>query len=201
MKIVEIPNFVEMPPLAARSDEKYLLYLGRLARKKGIDNLIRALAMSEEFLKSDYMLKIAGRGTDGYEQEVRDLVVELKLEDKVRFVGQVVGEEKQKILAGAFWTLMPSYTENFGMVVLESLAQNTPVVASNGSPWEVLEKERLGFWTGNSPDELARVLKVIFEMDASEYEGYRTRGREFVRQNFDIRENISKWVNAYRSLG
>ena len=201
MKIVEIPKFVEMPPLAARSDEKYLLYLGRLARKKGIDNLIRALAMSEEFLKSDYMLKIAGRGTDGYEQEVRDLVVELKLEDKVRFVGQVVGEEKQKILAGAFWTLMPSYTENFGMVVLESLAQNTPVVASNGSPWEVLEKERLGFWTGNSPDELARVLKVIFEMDASEYEGYRTRGREFVRQNFDIRENISKWVNAYRSLG
>lgn len=189
-----------MPPVAQRSSDKYLLYLGRLARKKGIDNLIRALAMSDEFLRSGYMLKIAGRGTDGYEQEVRDLVVDLNLEDRVRFVGQVVGEEKQKIIAGAFWTFMPSYTENFGMVVLESLAQNTPVVASIGSPWEALEKERLGFWRGNSPEELSQVLKVIFEMDNSEYEGYRQRGREYVRRNFDISENIGKWIDAYRGL-
>ncbi|HEX6124945.1 MAG TPA: glycosyltransferase [Pyrinomonadaceae bacterium] len=200
-KIVEIPNFVEMPPLADRAGEKYLLYLGRFHRKKGIENLISALSMTDEFLRSDYILKIAGRGPSAYEKKLRELVAELDLEKRVQFVGQVEGEEKQKLLAGAYWTLMPSHTENFGMVVLESLAQNTPVVASTGSPWEVLETEKLGFWRGNSPEELSQILKCILEMDSSEYENYRRRGREFVKRNYDISQNIGRWIETYKSLG
>jgi glycosyltransferase involved in cell wall biosynthesis len=118
----------------------------------------------------------------------------------VEFIGQVEGDEKQKLLANAFWTVMPSHTENFGLVVLESLAQNTPVIASKGSPWEVLEKERLGFWVENSPEELSRTLDKIVRMERSEYEDYRSRGRDFVIENFDMSRNISKWSETYRSL-
>lgn len=156
--------------------------------------------MTKEFLDSELILKIAGRGTPRYLAELRKLVDDHKLTEKIQFVGQIEGDEKQKLLADAFWTIMPSHTENFGLVVLESLAQNTPVIASKGSPWEVLETEKLGFWVDNSPEELSRTLRKIVTMDATDYEDYRRRGRAFVTENFDIRRNIQKWVEIYRGL-
>lgn len=162
--------------------------------------MIKACSISEEFLKSKYILKIAGIGKKEFEKHLRDLVEKLGLNEKIIFAGQVEGEEKQKMLADAFWTIMPSHTENFGIVVLESLAQSTPVIASKGSPWESLENEKIGIWTENSPKNLAKKLKVILEMSPTEYEGYRQRGRGFVVREFDISENINKWVDLYNSL-
>jgi glycosyltransferase involved in cell wall biosynthesis len=95
---------------------------------------------------------------------------------------------------------MPSHTENFGNVVLESLAQQTPVVASKNSPWRQLEAERIGFWVENSPEELARVTAKILRMERTEYEGYRGRSRDFVVREFDIVTNIDKWIDLYKSL-
>lgn len=199
-KIVQIPNFIEIPPLADRLDGDYFLFLGRLHWKKGIENLLRALSTNEAFLGSRFTLKLAGKGQPSYEQKLRNVAKELGLDEKVQFVGQVEGDEKQRLIAGAFWTLMPSYTENFGLVVLESLAQNTPVLASTGTPWQVLEKERLGIWTGNLPDELSEAITRMVEMSHGEYETYRSRGRLFVEENYDMRKNIGKWVDVYRNI-
>ncbi len=199
-RVVQIPNYIDLPAAVERSPGKYILYLGRLNPKKGIDNLLRALSMTEEFLKSGYVLKIAGTGLPPYERELRRLVSSLKLDKHVEFVGQIEGSEKQTLLAHAFWTFMPSHTENFGLVVLESLAQHTPVAASTGSPWQVLEQERLGFWSGNSPQELSAVLKRVFSMESSDYEAMRGRCRAFVEAHFDISRNISRWTDTYRTL-
>jgi glycosyltransferase involved in cell wall biosynthesis len=199
-RVVQIPNFIEVPPVVTRSPEKYILYLGRLHPKKGIDNLLTALSMTGDFLQSGHVLKIAGTGLPGYEQELRRLVSTLNLDRHVEFVGQVEGTPKQQLLANAFWTFMPSHTENFGLVVLESLAQHTPVVASTGSPWQALERERLGLWSGNAPHELSSVLKRILAMEPAEYQGMRSRGRAFVEAHFDVRRNIDTWVDTYRAL-
>ncbi len=201
--MVQIPNFIEMPDEEERTEdrEKYFLFLGRIHWKKGIENLIKAFSMNEEFMGSGYVLKIAGKGVPAYEAELQKLITDMGMSEKIQFVGQVEGEDKQKLLANAFWTLMPSHTENFGLVVLESMAQNTPVVASKGSPWESLETEKLGFWVDNSPEELSRTLAKIIRMDAAEYEAYRKRGRGFVQDNFDMGRNIYRWSETYRKLG
>jgi glycosyltransferase involved in cell wall biosynthesis len=146
------------------------------------------------------MLKIAGKGKLEYEADLRDLITSLKLDSKVEFVGQVEGKQKEQLLAGASWTIMPSHTENFGLVVVESLAQGTPVIASKGSPWEVLDKEGLGFWTENSPEALSEVLARVMAMGREEYEEYRKRGRPFVEQHFDMQKNIGRWVETYRGM-
>jgi glycosyltransferase involved in cell wall biosynthesis len=200
IKVVQIPNYIEIPPMAVRSPGRYLLYLGRIHPKKAIDNLIRGLAISDAFLQSDFVLKIAGTGKPKFEIDLQELVSDLNMDGKIIFAGQVEGEEKHKLLADAYFTIMPSHTENFGMVVLESLAQNTPVLASKGSPWEILEKEQIGFWTENSPESLARAIDRLLRMDKSEYEAFRQRGRDFVIREFDIRENIGKWIEVYRNL-
>jgi glycosyltransferase involved in cell wall biosynthesis len=200
-RVVEIPNFIEMPEQVERSAGNYLLYIGRIHPKKGLENLFQALAMSEPFLESDMVLKIAGKGWQaGYEDQLRKLVTDLGMNHKIHFVGHVEGIEKEKMLADATWTIMPSHTENFGLVVLESLAQNTPVIASKGTPWEVLEKERLGFWTENSPEALAEIVARIIAMSPQEYADYRSRGRAFVEENYDMRKNIGRWVEAYRGM-
>lgn len=199
-KIVQIPNYIEIPGEVERKSGDYLLYIGRIHPKKAIDNLIKACSISDEFLKSKFVLKIAGIGKKEFEKDLRDLVKKLGLTEKIIFVGQIESVEKQKLLADAFWTIMPSHTENFGIVVLESLAQSTPVIASKGSPWESLENEKIGFWVENSPEILAEKLKVILEMPTFEYNGYRQRSRSFVVREFDIGENIDKWVDLYHSL-
>lgn len=199
-KIVLIPNYIEIPPMSSREESNYLLYIGRVHPKKAIDNLIRAMALSDVFLRSGFVLKIAGKGKPEFEAELRELVDTLKLNDKVLFVGHVEGEAKQKLLADAYFTIMPSHTENFGIVVLESLAQETPVIASKGSPWESLEKEKIGFWTQNSPEKLAKQIDKILNMKRSDYESYRERSRDFVVREFDIKNNIGKWIDVYKCL-
>jgi glycosyltransferase involved in cell wall biosynthesis len=199
-RIVQIPNFIELPEPVERSAGKYLLYIGRIHPKKGIDNLLRALAATEAFLQSGYVLKIAGKETPPYHQELRRLVTTLNLDSRVEFLGQVEGAAKQQLLADAFWTFMPSHTENFGLVVLESLAQATPVAASTGSPWQVLERERLGAWSDNSPEALSGVLERIFSMAPADYEAMRGRGRMFVETHYDMHRNIGTWIETYRAL-
>lgn len=198
--VFQIPNFIEVEQVAKGSEGDYLLYLGRFHPKKAIDSLLLAAARSEAFLASDKVLRIAGKGKTDYESELRLLVLELGLEGKIEFVGHVEGEKKNSLLAGAYFTLMPSHTENFGIVVLESLAQCTPVVASIHTPWESLESEKVGFWTDNTPEGLAKTLDRILQMEASEYLAYRDRSRAFVLNRFDITQNFHEWMALYGSL-
>lgn len=199
-RVAQIPNFIEIPGKIEREPENYILYIGRIHPKKAIDNLIKAISITEEFLQSGYVLKIAGKGKKEFETDLRRLVEKLGLSEKVIFVGQVEGEAKQKLLADAFWTIMPSHTENFGIVVLESLAQSTPVIASKGSPWASLENEKIGYWSENEPEILSERIKEILKMPDSVYKEYRSRCRVFVEREFDIKGNINKWIDLYKTL-
>jgi glycosyltransferase involved in cell wall biosynthesis len=199
-RVYQIPNYVELEDQSPRTDGNYLLYIGRMHPKKAIDNLIRAVAASEPFRQSGFLLKIAGKGKPEYKRELQRLVSNLKMEAKVEFVGQVEGTKKLQLLADAYFTLMPSHTENFGIVVLESLAQGTPVIASKKTPWQSLETEKVGFWVDNSSEELAAAIERVLLMDSEEYEEYRARSREYVTRTFDIRNHIDEWLKFYADL-
>ncbi len=85
------------------------------------------------------MLKIAGDNDNTYGRSLKKQVEELNLIDRIKFIGQIEAHEKQVFLAGSYFNFMPSHTENFGLVVVESLAQGTPVVATIESPWSGFE--------------------------------------------------------------
>ncbi|MFN0138559.1 MAG: glycosyltransferase [Pyrinomonadaceae bacterium] len=200
-RIEQITNYFEVPALQTRRESRYLFYIGRLHHKKGIENLIQAAALSKNFRETDFVLKVAGDGEETYKKGLFDLVERLGLQNKIQFIGQVEGDTKHRLLADAYFTIMPSHTENFGLVVIESLAQNTPVIASTNTPWKILDEEKVGYWVDNSPPELAKTIDEILTMEKSQYEVYRRRGREFVIENFDIEKNIDKWTKFYESVG
>ena len=72
------------------------------------------------------------------------------------------GEEKYKLYANAYFSILVSHSENFGNVVIEALSQGTPVIASKGTPWEQLA-EKAGFWIDNDENSIACCIDISIE--------------------------------------
>ncbi len=198
--VEEVRTMMELPEVVERIARPYLLFIGRLHPIKAIDRLLDALGTSTLFRASQYTMTIAGPDDSGYRQILAKQVQCLGLVDKVNFVGPVQGAYKEQLYADARLTILPSQSENFGLVVIESLAQGTPVVASTGTPWSQLETEQAGSWVSNDPDNLRQTIETYLTMPAEAYQLYRTRAAEFARREFDIMRNVSEWERFYETL-
>ena len=201
-RVVEIPNFLELPENLPHIGENppYLLYVGRIHPVKALDNLLAALALSKQFLDSDFVLKIVGDDDNIHAAQLKKQTTELGLQHKIQFLGHIEGDEKQRLYAGAYFSILTSHTENFGNVVIESLAQGTPVIASKGTPWEMLEAEKTGFWTSNRPEDLANTIDKTLNLAPNIYRIYREKSISLARQHFDIESNVDVWIKTYKSL-
>lgn len=201
-RIVEIPNFLELPEILPHVEENppYLLYVGRIHPVKALDNLLTALALSKQFSGSTLVLKVAGDDNNDHGKKLKKLANELGLQHKIVFTGHVEGEVKQRLYANARFTVLPSHTENFGNVVVESLAQGTPVIAAQGTPWKMLETEKAGFWTSNNPDSLAETIDTALSLTQNTYGIYRKNSIALVRQRFDIASNVDVWIKTYQAV-
>ena len=131
-----VPNGVEIePPLpdaplspavrAALARPGLLLFLGRVSWKKGLDRLVAALAHAPRAT-----LAIAGNDEEGYLATVERLAAEAGVAARVLPLGPVHGADKAALLHGAAALVLPSYSENFGNVVLEAMAAGCPVVVT-----------------------------------------------------------------------
>ena len=201
-KVIELPNYLELPIKEERKPiDNYLLFVGRIAPIKALDKLILGLSQSELFCQSNYKFYIVGGIEEqfrGYYQKLKQLISQYSLEDKVQFKGVLTGADKRNIYANARFSFLISDSENFGNVVLEALAQGTPVVASKGTPWEGLRKEKAGFWIKNSPLSISSCIDKILSMSDSEYNEYRNNALAFALK-FDISKGIVNWVKELNS--
>lgn len=202
-RIQIVPNYMELPDKQPHEDQNppYFLYLGRIAPIKALDRLIDGFALSRRFVESNYILKLAGGVEDqfrDYYQQLVEQVERVGLRGKVEFVGPVNGKEKFKTYADAYAMFLVSHSENFGNVVIESLSQGTPVVASKGTPWERLEEYDAGFWIENSPECIAKCVDKLLSLSENEYELLR-RGAVKFGETFDINKNIDKWIKVLQN--
>lgn len=200
VRIVEVPNYMELPPTVPRFEgaKPYFLYLGRLHPIKALDRLLAGLAKSSCFTASDTYMVFAGSGNPAYVQALKNQVSALGLEEKIQFKGHVEGLEKEMLFANAYFSILPSFTENFGNVVIESLAQGTPVIAAQGTPWAILEDKKAGFWVDNAPDILAKAIDSALDLAPKAYQMYRKNALNLAHRQFDIAPNIEVWLNLYR---
>ncbi len=127
-----IPNGIDAPPLAgAPSGEDadiptpYVLSLGRINWKKGLDRLIPAMAFAP-----GVALVIAGNDDENYQPRLEALAREAGVADRTHFVGPVGSARKWALIRGAAAFALPSYSENFGNVILEAMVCGVPVVVT-----------------------------------------------------------------------
>lgn len=198
--VLQLPNYLELPPLVARQAGRYLLFLGRLHPIKGLENLVQALAQSTVFRQGNWCLRLVGPDPDGYSHHLRALATYLGLAQQIRIEPPVAGLAKTQLLANAHALLLPSHSENFGNVVVEALAQSTPVIASTGTPWQLLADRQAGFWVSNQPDSLAAAIDTCLSLPDRVYATYRQNARRLAQEHFDSRTNAWRWVEAYQHL-
>lgn len=199
-KSVIIPNGVDVPDYLPTRDwlpsgRLRLLFLGRISPKKGIENLLRALRALDD---PDITLTIYGTGPKDYESSVKRLADKLGFrEGLVTFAGHVNGEAKRQALLSADVCVVPSFSENFCIVVAEALAHGTPVIASHGTPWDRVEKNGCGLWVDNSPESLVLAIKQIRDMPLAEMG---RRGWAWMRQEYSWDEIAGTMADVYRKL-
>ena len=159
-----IPNGVDLALFSRQnvfeSERSYLFSMGRLIFKKGYDLLIEAFAKIT-ISNHNIDLIIAGKGDE--ERNLTDLVIKSGLEDRVKFVGFVKGDEKISLLKGCKFFICPSRREALGVVNIEALAAGKPVVAFNvdGIP-DLIKHGKNGLLAKpEDSDDLASKIQIL----------------------------------------
>lgn len=148
--IAIIPHGVNMPPTESKliqggepKKNKTALFFSRIHPKKGIKDLLTAWARVKPL---NWSLMIVGGTTDpAYFAEVKTTITELNLTSSVQLVGHKEGGEKDIMFRNSDLFILPTYSENFGIVVLEALSYGLPVITTTETPWLELNQKGCGW--------------------------------------------------------
>lgn len=198
-EIKVIPNGVDIPEILPERTWRpegrlRLLYLGRLHPIKGIENLLYALKQLDN---EHISLAIYGTGDACYCHSLHEMVNKLGLTGDVLFKGHLDSKDKITAFMSSDVCVVPSYSENFGMIIAESLAHGVPVIASKGTPWEMIEKIGCGYWVENDHDTLALCIQNTFNDDLK-YMG--EQGQVWVRENLQWDRIAEEMANVYQRI-
>lgn len=172
-----------------RAAGRYLVFLGRLTYNKGVDIAIR---VARECLLP---LKIAGNiSTEEGQQEFFHKEVEPHLGGDIEYIGPVNDEQKNALLGNAIAMLFPiRWAEPFGIVMVESMACGTPVIAfANGSVTEVIRDKVSGFICSSETEMIEGVMNVS-KIDRKEC-------RRYAEANFSHAVMAGKYVQIINEI-
>ena len=178
---------------------KCILFLSRVHVKKGINFLIEAVAQLKEEMEG-YVVKIAGPGEEAYINELKGLAERLGVGDSVEFVGSVYGEAKFDLYRDADLFVLPTHSENFGIVVTEALACGTPVITTKGTPWEELVSWHCGWWTEIGTEATVEALRGFLSLDVKELEGMGRNGRRLVEERYSCQRIAREFMEMYKGV-
>jgi glycosyltransferase involved in cell wall biosynthesis len=179
--------------------KKVILFLGRINWKKGLDILVKAFGgLAKE--REDLHLLIAGNDEAGYGKKVKRWVAELGLKDCVTFTGMLVGREKLEAYAASDIFAFPSYSENFGMTVIEAMACGIPVVISDkvGISSEIREN-KAGIVVDTNVNSLYNGINLLLKNPVLRTELI-TNGRRLVQEHYDINKVAGETIKAYEEI-
>ena len=190
------PLGVDIPSMGKRSPGKTrrMLFLSRVHKTKGIEDLIAAWQTTHY---SNWVLTIAGPCEKKYQQKLSALV---KPDVRIEFLGPVYGEDKKRIYNECDAFVLPTYTENFGVVIAEAMAFGLPVITTYGAPWECLREIGAGYWIPIGREPLEMALSKM--MALSDEERYRMgqKGRAYVSAKFSWDVLASELRDGYKKV-
>ena len=170
--------------------KKQVLFLSRIHVKKGIELLIEAW---ERIVKDfpGWSLLIVGNGEADYIESLRMMVKEHGVGESVRISEPVFGEAKVRLYQSSALFVLPSYSENFGMVIAEAMSCGVPVITTKYCPWEMLNETNTGWWIALSVDKLTDTLRQAISMNPSKLYDMGQRASRLVHEKFGYR-NVAK---------
>lgn len=194
--IAMVPNGIDLPPVPpttpklANRSFRTALFLSRLHPKKGLLNLIEAWRRVQP---PDWKLEIVGPDDDGYAKKISSAIHGAGLERSVRLAGPSWGAERFNHYWNADLFVLPSFSENFGLVIAEALACQLPVITTLGLPWKEIEDHRCGWQIDIGVEPLVEALREATSLSDQTRTEMGLRGRDLVARTYT-------WQSAGRKI-
>lgn len=194
--IVDSESYVGIATcLSAKISFPFILFLGRINWKKGLDKLVPAMKYCP-----GGVLVIAGNDEDDYRRELQVLAEGHEVGPNVIFLGRVEGSEKAWLLRNASILVLPSYSENFGNVVLEAMSVGCPViVTSKVGLAEVVSESQAGVVCDGDPEELGDTMDYLLQ-NPEVRATMGGHGRQVARERFSWQTVAQKMEAAYQDI-
>ena len=200
-KIKVIPNGVREPEIQFSKDrsrrERNLVYLSRINQKKGLDLLLEAWAKTNA---PDWNLLIAGNDDDNSLPKLINRSRQSDLNGRVKFLGEFDEEGKAEIYKKADLFILPSHSENFGIVVAEALSFGVPVITTTGCPWQQLEEYKCGWWISLSIENLTETITKAIKLPNEELELMGARGKKLIKDAYTWDSIAKEFIEFYNEI-
>jgi glycosyltransferase involved in cell wall biosynthesis len=173
-----------------------ILFFGRINFKKGLDIVAQAFGIVAR-RRQDVHLVIAGPDNEGWGARVRTWLAAEGVEASTTFTGMVLGPEKLAVLRDAGLFVLPSYSENFGLAVIEAMAAGLPVIISDRvNIWQEVEAGRAGRIIPCDPTALAdQMLDLLDHPEVAA--DLAKKGRALVEESFQWPRIAARLAEAY----
>jgi glycosyltransferase involved in cell wall biosynthesis len=194
-------------------DKKIILFLGRINWKKGLDILTDAYSRLAKN-RNDVHLLVVGPDEESYGQKIKKWFrnsglkyvdngsknKDYESDSRITFTGMLTGQAKLEALAGSDIFVLPSYSENFGMAVIEALACGISAIISNQvGTYKDIWENRAGKITETNPKILQRDLVELLDNDNLRRE-MAENGKRLVREHYDIGKVADRMIELNREI-
>ena len=197
--IAIIPNGIDPPEwldLAyPKESPRIILFISRIHPVKGLQNLVQAWKIARPI---GWKMVIAGPDEGGHRKSVETTIRQAGLQDDFEFAGSIYGNEKEALYRSADLFILPTFSENFGVVVAEALACGVPVITTKGAPWSGLLTHRCGWWIDIGVEPLVDALREATNLPPDTLREMGQRGRAYVEQNFGWPGIAQQMLSVYR---
>ncbi len=198
--IVEIPNFLNFTNhpkgLSYNPEEDYIVFIGRLDRKKGLELLINTMSLLKN---RKTKLKIIGPENE-YSKMLKQKCIHLGIQDRIDFLGSIFNNKKYEILSNARALITPSYSEAIGMVNLEGAACNTPVVTTFQTGILPEWSQNGGILINPNENELLPALEEVLNWSVQERISRGSMLNDYVYRNYSWEKKGYLWDELYNSI-
>ena len=179
---VDIPPLTVAAEVDAQIDQcKVMLVVSRLSPGKGLLNLVYAWNLIQD---EGWRIIIAGPDENNYQKKIELEIGKLNLPHFFSFPGYIDTKQRDALYRHADIFVLPSLSENFGIVVAEAMSYGVPVLTTNETPWTYVGLERGCLCVGTAPSEIAQGLRTIMNLSEDDIKTVGKAARLFISKNF-----------------
>ena len=197
--IAVIPNGIELQenitPSRSQKGTKKALFVGRIHPKKGLPMLAEAWAATNP---KGWTMHIVGPDEGQHRAEIEKQLERLGISEQWFFHGSIEGKQKWDWYSEADFTILPTYSENFGITVIESLAMGTPVITTTGTPWGRLLEKECGWWVAPTENALGVALLDATSIGPEILTNMGQHGATWISEEYTWRSITGKFLELYK---
>lgn len=193
---LNLPTYLPVRPITQQETRK-ALFISRIHKKKGLLGLVQAW---EKVRPKSWLVEIVGTDADGYQKVVEDEVAKRGLSSDFVFSGAIADADKWRKYASADLFVLPTHSENFGIVIAEALYAGLPVITTKGAPWADIALTDSGWWVDDDVDAIASAIKEATAKSTTELLEMGERGRKLVVDKYSWGSIVDRLIAKYKDL-